>query len=79
MYLENAKTIVIKMAHLFSLMKIKIRENGYQNLVKTYKPEKRGKNIILVSSGAIALGCKALGLNKKNLKLEKSGNSHWSN
>ena len=30
------------------------------------------KNIILVSSGAIALGCKKLNLNKKNLKIDKS-------
>ena len=30
------------------------------------------KNIIIVSSGAIALGCKKLNLNKKNLKLDKS-------
>ena len=30
------------------------------------------KNIILVSSGAIALGCKKLGLKKKDLKLDKS-------
>ena len=30
------------------------------------------KNIIIVSSGAIALGCKKLELNKKNLKLDKS-------
>ena len=30
------------------------------------------KKIILVSSGAIALGCKKLNLNKKNLKIDKS-------
>ena len=30
------------------------------------------KNVIIVSSGAIALGCKKLNLNKKNLKLDKS-------
>ena len=30
------------------------------------------KNIIIVSSGAIALGCKKLNLNKKNIKLDKS-------
>ena len=30
------------------------------------------KNVIIVSSGAIALGCKKLELNKKNLKLDKS-------
>ena len=30
------------------------------------------KNVIIVSSGAIALGCKKLKLNKKNLKLDKS-------
>ena len=30
------------------------------------------KNVIIVSSGAIALGCKKLNLNKKKLKLDKS-------
>ena len=33
---------------------------------------KKKKNIIIVSSGAIALGCKKLKINKKKLKLDKS-------
>ena len=32
----------------------------------------QNKKIIIVSSGAIAIGCKKLNLNKKNLKLDKS-------
>ena len=32
----------------------------------------RGKEIILVSSGAIALGCKKLNLSKQNIKIDKS-------
>ena len=40
---------------------------------KRYKRLIRSKkNIILVSSGAIALGCKKLNLSKKNLKIDKS-------
>ena len=74
MYLENAKTIVIKIGSSILIdEKKKIREKWLSEFSKDIQNlKKRGKNIILVSSGAIALGCKALGLNKKNLKLEKS-------
>ena len=39
------------------------------------------KKIIIVSSGAIAMGCKKLNLSKKNLKLDKSQADciYWSN
>ena len=33
---------------------------------------KKRKEIVIVSSGAIALGCKRLGINKKGLKVDKS-------
>ena len=33
---------------------------------------KKKKQIVIVSSGAIALGCEYLGINKKGLKVDKS-------
>ena len=71
MYLEKAKTIVIKIGSSILIDENKkIREKWLSEFSKDIQNlKKRGKNIILVSSGAIALGCKALGLNKKNLKL----------
>ena len=33
---------------------------------------RKNKKIIIVSSGAIALGCKKMNYNKSNLKLDKS-------
>ena len=40
---------------------------------KRYKKIKiKNKKVIIVSSGAIALGCKKMKFNKTNLKLDKS-------
>ena len=74
MYLNTAKTIVIKIgSSLLIDEKKSIREKWLLEFSKDIKDlQKRGKNIIIVSSGAIALGCKKLKLNKKNLKLDKS-------
>ena len=33
---------------------------------------KQNKKVIIVSSGAIAMGCKKLNINKKSLKIDKS-------
>ena len=33
---------------------------------------KNGKEVLIVSSGAIALGCKKMNINKKTIKLDKS-------
>ena len=33
---------------------------------------KQNKKVIIVSSGAIAMGCKKLNISKKNLKIDKS-------
>ena len=37
-----------------------------------YSEFKMKNKVIIVSSGAIALGCKKMNYNKKNLKLDKS-------
>ena len=74
MYLENAKTIVIKIgSSLLIDDNKKIKTKWLKEFVKdVQKLLNEKKNIILVSSGAIALGCKKLGLKKKDLKLDKS-------
>jgi len=74
MYINKSKKIVIKIGS-----SILIDENG--------KPKKKWlegfvkdinllinkkKQIVIVSSGAIALGCEYLGINKKGLKIDKS-------
>ncbi len=74
MYLENAKTIVIKIGSSLLIDDNKnIKTKWLKEFVKdVQKLLNEKKNIILVSSGAIALGCKKLGLKKKDLKLDKS-------
>ena len=74
MYLKDSKTIVIKIgSSLIIDDEKKIREKWLSDFAKDIKNLKKNKkNVILVSSGAIALGCKKLKINKKNLKLEKS-------
>jgi len=74
MYLKDSKTVVIKIGSSLLINDKKIiREkwlaefsNDVNELLKLKK------NVIVVSSGAIALGCKKLKLNMKNLKLDKS-------
>ena len=74
MYIKNFKTIVIKIgSSLLINDKKTIRKKWLSEFTKDVKDllnEK--KNVIIVSSGAIALGCKKLNLDKKKLKLDKS-------
>ena len=74
MYLKNSKIIVIKIgSSLLIDNKMKVRQKWLFEFAKDIKDLiNQNKNIIIVSSGAIALGCKKLNLNKKNLKLDKS-------
>ena len=74
MHLKNSKTIVIKIgSSLLINEKNIIRNKWILEFAKDIKELiNKKKNVVLVSSGAIALGCKKLGLNKKNLKLDKS-------
>ncbi len=74
MYLNQAKTVVIKIGSSLLINDSKIiREKWLSNFAKDIKNLQRAsKNVIIVSSGAIALGCKKLRLNKRNLKLDKS-------
>ena len=74
MYLNNSKKIVIKIGSSLLINDKKIIRkkwlSEFSKDIKQLLDEK--KDVIIVSSGAIALGCKKLNLNKKNLKLDKS-------
>ena len=74
MYLKESKTVVIKIGSSLLINDKKIiREKWLREFSKDIQHLKKlKKNIILVSSGAIALGCKKLKLSKKKLKLDKS-------
>ena len=74
MYLKNFKTIVIKIgSSLLINDKKTIRKKWLSEFAKDIKDLLNDKkNVIIVSSGSIALGCKKLNLNKKKLKLDKS-------
>ena len=74
MYLKNSKIIVIKIgSSLLIDENKKIRKKWLTEFAKDIQVLiKQNKKIIIVSSGAIAMGCKKLDINKKNLKLDKS-------
>ena len=74
MYLKNSKIIVIKIgSSLLVDHKMNIRLKWLSTFIKDIQSLKsKGKKIVIVSSGAIALGCKKMNFNKKNLKLDKS-------
>jgi len=74
MSLKNSKIIVIKIGSSLLVDKNKkIRKKWLSSFAKDIQ-ELRSKNkkVIIVSSGAIALGCIKMNYNKKNLKLDKS-------
>ena len=72
MHLKDSKTVVIKIGSSLLIDDNKIiREKWLSEFAKDIKNlQNLKKNLIIVSSGAIALGCKKLKLNKKNLKLD---------
>ncbi len=74
MYLKKSKKIVIKIGSSLLIDSAKkIREKWLLDFSKDIKYLlSLNKKVIIVSSGAIAIGCKKLKLNKKNLKLDKS-------
>jgi len=74
MYLKNSNRVVIKIGSSLLIDKSKkIRIKWLTEFSKDIKQLlNKNKKIIIVSSGAIAIGCKKLNINKKNLKLDKS-------
>ena len=74
MHLKNSKIIVIKIgSSLLVDEKRNIRKKWLKSFANDIKKLKsKNKKIVIVSSGAIALGCKKMNYNKVNLKLDKS-------
>ncbi len=74
MHLKNSKIIVIKIgSSLLVDHNKKIRKKWLLSFAKDIKKLKsKNKKVIIVSSGAIALGCKKMNYNKIYLKLDKS-------
>jgi glutamate 5-kinase len=74
MYLNESKIIVIKIGSSLLIDENKtIRKKWLYEFAKDIRELiKENKKIIIVSSGAIAMGCKKLNLSKKNLKIDKS-------
>ncbi len=74
MYLKNSKTIVIKIgSSLLVGQDKKVRKKWLSSFAKDIKQLKlNNQKVVIVSSGAIALGCKKMNYNKQNLKLDKS-------
>ena len=74
MHLKNSKIIVIKIgSSLLVDNSNKIRKKWLSSFAKDIQELKsKNKMIIIVSSGAIALGCKKMNYNRTNLKLDKS-------
>ena len=74
MSLKNSKIIVIKIgSSLLVDSNKKIRKKWLSSFAKDIQKLKdKNQKIVIVSSGAIALGCKKMGINKKTIKLDKS-------
>ena len=70
MYLKNSKVIVIKIGSSLLVDKTrKIRKKWLSSFAKDIqKLKNKNKKVIIVSSGAIALGCIKMNYNNRNLK-----------
>ena len=74
MSLKNSNIIIIKIGSSLLVDKNKkVRKKWLSSFAKDIKKLKsKNKKIVIVSSGAIALGCIKMNYNKKDLKLDKS-------
>ena len=74
MLLKNSKVVVIKIgSSLLVDSNKKIKKKWLSSFAKDIQTlRSRNQKVIVVSSGAIALGCIKMKYNKKNLKLDKS-------
>jgi len=74
MYIDKFKKIVIKIGSSILVdEKGKPKKKWLKEFVKDIKfLINKKKQIVIISSGAIALGCEYLGINKKGLKVDKS-------
>ena len=73
MLIENSKKIVIKLGSSTVIdNKGKFKKKWISTLIKDIKKYKGQRDLVIVSSGAIALGQKYLKIKKKKIKLEMS-------
>ena len=74
MYINKSKKIVIKIGSSILIdKKGKPKRTWLKEFVQDIKfLIKKKKQVVIVSSGAIALGCEYLGIQKKGLKIDKS-------
>jgi glutamate 5-kinase len=74
MSLKNSKIVVVKIgSSLLVDSKKKVRTKWLSSFAKDIKKIKdKNQKVVIVSSGAIALGCKKMNINKKTIKLDKS-------
>ena len=73
MLVDNSKKIVIKLGSSTVVdAKGNFKKKWVASLIKDIKKFGKGKNFVIVSSGAIALGQKYLRIKKKRIKLEMS-------
>ena len=74
MYIDKSKKIVIKIGSSILIdKKGKPKKTWLRKFVRDIKfLIKRKKQVVIVSSGAIALGCEYLKINKRGLKIDKS-------
>tara|TARA_B100001250_G_scaffold313848_2_gene275964 strand:+ start:549 stop:1643 length:1095 start_codon:yes stop_codon:yes gene_type:complete len=73
MLIDNSKKIVIKLGSSTIVDgKGKFKKKWANSLIKDIKKLKKNKDIVIVSSGAIALGQNYLSIKKKKIKIEMS-------
>ena len=73
MLINNSKKIVIKLGSSTVIdRKGKFKKNWVKSLIKDIKKYKKGSDIAIVSSGAIAMGQSYLKIKQKKIKLEMS-------
>ena len=73
MLISNSKKIVIKLGSTTVVdSKGKFKKKWVTSLIKDIKKLGSGKDFVIVSSGAIALGQKYLKIQKRKIKLEMS-------
>jgi len=73
MLIQKSKTIVIKLGSSTIVdSRGNFKKKWLLSLIKDIKKIKKGRNIVIVSSGAIALGQSYLNIRKKKIKIEMS-------
>ena len=73
MLIDNSKKIVIKLGSSTVVdKKGRFKRNWVNSLIRDIKKLKKDRDIVIVSSGAIALGQNYLKIKQKKIKLQKS-------